>query len=174
MQVTLHPVDWGKLTRFPSGAAFIEWMFDTDDDALPDDYDPGAGDWASDSATHYFDVAEALTHIGDSVDAVTSQALSRGLGRILCENGHVDDFGTGPASDGTYWISASPDTTRDIWAHARATDWGAVTEALRANPPKFGNLRNEIDTVFVPVVEQHLRMVEWAAARGYGLMGHCG
>lgn len=111
MQVHLEPVDWSKLTRFPSAEAFIEWVFENDGDATPNGYEPPETLWMSDSALQYFEVAEALDHVQQFVDPGTAENLRRGIRRVLCENGHVDDFGTGPASDNHTWISASPETT---------------------------------------------------------------
>lgn len=174
MQVTLDPVDWTKLTRFPSAQEYFDWAYESDGDALPEGYDLDDSGWTSDSAMQYFDVAEALEHVQGVVDAPAAENLARGILRVLCVNGHVDDFGTGPATDNHHWISASPETTREIWEHARLTDWREVSDVLRRNPPKFGDVHNAIDTVFMPVVEQHLRVLELAASRGWGLMGHCG
>ena len=174
MQVTLSTVDWGKLSRFPSAEALIDWMYDSDGDVLPDGYDLDASGWTSDSAMQYFDVAEALAHIQSHVTEATAESLSQGIRRLVCENGHVDDFGTGAASDNHHWLSASPETTREIWKHARSTDLDELCDVLRENPPKFGRVHEEIDTVFIPVIKQHLRMLELAAAEGHGLMGHCG
>lgn len=177
MQVSLDPVEWSKLTRFSSASELFDHLYSdegAEESLTPEKcscYDNG---WESDSASQYFEVANALEHAQKFISQTVVTHLTQGIRRVLCENGHVDEFGASIATEGHYWLSASPETTREIWKHAKQTDWDAVIDALRKYPLSSGNPNNGIESEFMPFIRQRLIILELAASRGYGLLGHIG
>jgi hypothetical protein len=156
MQVTLDPASPALLAD--AGA---------EDEGTPSCYDLG---WNSDSAIQYFEAAECLDHLRPHLDAATLEHLDQGLGRLLAENGQVDEFGHAEASEGHSWISASPETTRAILGHIEAVDLEHLIAILRRHPAASDDAETSLRVMFT----QHREVVRAAAARGLGLVGHCG
>jgi hypothetical protein len=46
---------------------------------------------------------------------------------------------------------------------------------LKEKPaPYTEELMSDLDGLFVPLIEQHAKVVDAAVSGGYGLLGHCG
>ncbi len=174
MQVYLNPADWSRLTRFGAAAEYFEAVDDPEEDAVPEEFLDDEDVWVSDSAMQYFQVAEALAHVLPLVDGEVAEHLNLGIRRVLCQEGHVDELGASALTEGCYWVTASPETTREILRHAEATDWDAVYAALRNNPPPDSWVMEDMEAELIPFVEQHVTRLREAVAGGFGLLGTCG
>ena len=174
MQITLDPIDWKRLTSFGSAEAFLEWYFDIEDEGELTPVSCYSFEW-SDSAILYFQVASALEHLAAGGDEALAEQIRRGIGRLITENGHVDELGMSAASEGHYWISASPETTVELQRHIAALDRARLVALLKEKPaPYTEELMSDLDGLFVPLIEQHAKVVDAAVSGGYGLLGHCG
>lgn len=184
MQVTLNPVDWSIVARFPSAREFFEWSHSTEDSVTPEGRSCYDLRW-SDSAMTYFEVAEALQNAASHVPGPVAAHLWEGILRLLCENGHVDEIGASQFTEGCTWISATPKTTKEIHRHVKETDWPVVyaalekmaTQAKTAKNAKADNAREEESDSGADAkefVEQHIRVLEVATSGGFGLLGHIG
>ena len=158
MQVTLDLATLEELTAADG---------DPPESSNPSCYDLG---WNSDSAIQYFEAAECLLHLRPHLDAATLEHLDQGIGRLLAENGQLDEYGTADTTEGHGWISVSPETTRALLAHIEAVDLERLIEILRRHPGPVDDAEAGLRTMFT----QHRAMVREAAARGLGLLGHCG
>lgn len=194
MQVTLDPFNWNrrKLTKARTALDYFRWWKDEDGSArVPglDGLDCRKLGWRSDSAIQYFTAAEALDAISPYLDPPARRLLDRGFRRVIAEN-PTDEFGTGDASEGHYWISASPRTTRSILRHAEATDVAhlvnldrslAVRESSPVSPASDAKLRRLLEEnrrileeSLQTMIRQHLAVLRAAVSHEFGLLGHCG
>jgi hypothetical protein len=175
MQVSLDAIDWSQLTSFPSPEEFLEWYYDLEDEEQFRSlscYDKG---WHSDSVIQYFEVASALKHLAATSLPERATHLREGIMKLIAENGQVDEFSLAEPSEGCYWISASPASVATIKTHLDAVDLQDCAASLRANPPEGADeLMSELNDMFISFIEQHRRMIDLAASKGYGLLGHCG
>lgn len=174
MQVTLDIVDWNELVKFGTPKAFLDYFHEEDDDSdwLVSCYDLG---WDSDSFLQYNEVAAAIEGILDRVPPGDRRQVEVGLLPLISQGKQVDEFKMGPASEGCWWISASPETTRSIHENLSRLDLQRLGQLVQeVRPPDAGELPDHVDTDFIPFIEQHRRVVAAAVKRGYGLLGHCG
>ena len=175
MQVTLDPINWNELTKYPSAEDYFEWLYeleDEDDYITISCYDHG---WYSDSAIQYFKIAEALEYVLQFLAPETKENLQEGLLKLISYEHRVDEFMTDQASDHCYWISASPKTTKVILKNIKNTEFNIIKQALIDSPtPEFDSLLNNFDTSTIPFIKQHIDIMEVAASKNFGIMGHCG
>ena len=175
MQVTLDAIDWNQLLNFSTPGDFIEWLYEIEDEEdfrSMSCYDNG---WISDSVMQYFEVAGALKHLAEIGPSETATHLREGIMKLISENGHIDEFHLADASEGCYWISASPASVVTIKSHLDSVDIQACVTHLRNKPPKeASNIMKDLDNLFVAFINQHRHMIDLAVANGYGLLGHCG
>lgn len=175
MQVTLNAIDWNQLTQFSSAVEFLEWYYALEDEAEFRSlccYDYG---WESDSARQYCEVAYLLKHLASNSPVEMAEHLREGVMKLLADDGHIDEFAMLDPSGGCYWISSSPSSVSSIKVHFDATNLRECVATLRENPPADAEeTMSDLDGLFVAFIEQHRRMVDLAASRGYGLLGHCG
>jgi hypothetical protein len=174
MQVTLNLVDWTELLKLGTPKAFLDFFYEVEDD--PRWLAPGERfGWDSDSFLQYNEVAWAIEGILDRLTPSERQQVVAGLLPLISQGKQIDEFGMSPASEGYWWISASPGTTRKIHDNLSRLDLqrlGALVQKVR--PPDAGELVDHVDTDFIPFIEQHRRVVAAAVTRGWGLLGHCG
>ena len=172
MQITLELQDWTNFGAYGGPGEFLEAMDEADaGSGLPSCYDLG---WHSDSAIQYNVAAEALAALAPRLDPTVRAHLAAGFGRLISENGQVDDLGMGAASE-HYRISATVETTREIASHIAAVDDQELVRQLRAQPPTiFGSSAEEVEQALTIMLAQHRRIVSEAERRGVGLLGHWG
>jgi hypothetical protein len=168
----LNPIDWAKLQAFGSaGDFFADRDLDPVEELTPEDCICHDNGWESDSATQYFQVAEALENLLVDVAPEVAVTLKNGIMRLVCESGHVDEFQTGAASEGHYWLSASPETARELLRLVEAVDWQQLVSLHSAK----ADADSELDAAdFMECISQHLAILRIAAHRKLGLLGHCG
>ncbi len=174
MQVTLDIVDWNELVKFGTPKAFLDYFYEEEDDPdwLVTCYDLG---WDSDSFLQYGEVAWAIEGVLHHLTPTERRQAEAGLLPLISQGKQVDELKMAPASEGCWWISASPATTRSIHENLRGLDLQRLGQLVQeVRPPDAGELVDHVDTDFIPFIEQHRRVVAAAVKRGYGLLGHCG
>lgn len=174
MQVSLDPIDWTQLTRFPSGAEFLEWMGELDDKSELRTLNCYDNDWENDSALHYHEAGAVLEHLQRVCDPDEAKHLTGGFLQLIATDGLIDEFELGGPSEGHYWISASPGAVQTIKSHIDDLNMVHCVSRLTENPLPQLEVTNDVGGLFLPILEQHARMVDLAVAHGYGLIGHCG
>lgn len=187
MQVTLDPFNWNrrKLTSARTCLEYFIWWKDEDGSiTIPglEGLDCHKLGWRSDSAIEYFEAAESLRALLPQVNGSTRRQLERGLCRVIAET-PVDEFGTGDASEGCYWISASSRTTASILRHAEATDVARLLDlhrslrsegSNRSKHPFIKSFGGKTGFGLESVIHQHLTVLRAAVSHEFGLLGHCG
>ena len=174
MQVSLDTVDWSQLTAFSDATAFLDWYFDLEDESELGGESCYKNGWESDSAIQYFEVAGMLANLAAIASPPYSEHLTQGLLRLISEAGHVDEFEMSEPSEGCYWISACPATTREIKHHVDAIDIEECFRLLTEHPTAGVQFGPDQRDMFASVVRQHIKMVDLAVDKDHGLLGHCG
>lgn len=179
MQITLDPFNWNrrKLTRFRTCLEYFLWWKDQDGSAeVPglEGLDCGEIGWRSDSAIEYFTAAESLSALLPHLNGSTRRLLDRGLCRIIAET-PIDELGTGDASDGCYWLSASPRTTASILRHSEAIAVSQLLDLHRSLQSQGSPLEtSRTERGLQRMIDQHLAILRAAVSHEFGLLGHCG
>ncbi len=175
MQVSLDAINWKLLSKFETPEEFIEYICELDNEEEHRALICSSPEWYSDSATQYFEVASALAYLAEAAEPDTSRHLREGIQRLISEDGHVDEFQLLEPSEGCYWISASPPTVVAIKSHIDALDLDACVSLLREDPARHSaDLMADLERGFVSFIRQHVHVVDLAASKGFGLLGHCG
>lgn len=174
MQVTLDPVDWSQLTAFADPADFVDWVIDLEDASEFRRLDCYANDWENDSAILYHEAGAVLEHLVTVCDPAEAEHLRAGFLQLIATDNLTDEFGLAAPSEGCFWISASPDSVRTIKTHIDGLNMVRCISSLAANPLPQVEITKDVSGAFLPILEQHARIVDLAVAHGYGLLGHCG
>jgi hypothetical protein len=172
MQVTLDLINWSELIQHPSAEDYIDWVFNLEDEGKSIALSCYKYGWESDSAIQYFELAEAFEYALQFLDSDTKEIIQKGLLKLISYEHRVDEFMMAPASDDCYWISASPKTTKEILKFFKNTDFNKIKQALIENPnSEFESLLNDFDSSVIPFVKQHIKILEAAASKEFGIMG---
>lgn len=174
MQVTLNAIDWEQMTSFGSSKNFIDWYIEDPEDGRVRVLSCQDYNWA-DSAMLYNEVADVMEHLATICDSNLANSLRGGVMKLIANSPLVDDFHTAEASDGCFWLSASPSSTALIKTEMERLDLDELVRVLKKNPAEGSEeIVEDLDEYFVGYIEMHLEMVNLAVSRGYGLLGHCG
>jgi len=165
MQVSCFGFDWDEVLKRPSAEAIAEEMILTDDidtyaTYLPEDL------WRIDSAALHFEIAEVLSELTEMVDPNTYGALSE-ISKLICEGDAIDELGLNSLTEGSYFISLSPDRTAPLAQAFSSVDFGELENLYRSK-------KSSVPQGFASYLTQWQSALSFVQERGLGLVGHCG
>lgn len=171
MQVSVKAVNWEQLVAFGSAGNYLDSELEAESELIDCVSCYDYTDWG-DSAVCYFRVASALDHLIDVADQNTAVHLKHGLGKVIAENGHPDDFQMYEISEGHCMLSMSPSTVKEVQAHIGTIDLRHCISMFKEYP--VPGEEEGFGEIFLWVTKQYIEMVNLAAEKNYGLLAHCG
>lgn len=165
MQVTCQAFDWEEVKKRPDVETVVAEMIRTDDVDIYSTYLPNET-WPSDSAILHFSVASALAELLASSDAERYPGV-RLVARLISDGDSVDELGLSPLTEGTYFVSLSPDRVVELSAAFAQLPIDAVAERC-AEAAQFPA------AAVAQWLTQWRDALAFAQSRGLGLLGHCG
>lgn len=165
MQVSCFAFNWDEVRKRPSADAIVEEMICTDDVDLYATYLPDEI-WRGDSAMLHFAVASALSDLLSSPEARLFPKVDT-VAQLISEGESIDELGLSPLTEGTYFISLSPERVSHLCQAFDQLPIDAVANHCSG-------------TAGWPAQDIALWLRQWqdalafAQARGLGVIGHCG
>jgi hypothetical protein len=174
MQVTLDAIDWQRLTAFKPIDSFFQYLFEIEE--YPDWILSGANyGWISDSYNEYIQAVWILEHLKKYVNSRTLNLIEQGITPLISENSQLDELGTGRVTEGNWWISITPESTKNICEALKQIDFPDLADVLREHPPDTEEYTMpSVQEDFFDYIKQYLTVLEKTVERGYGLLGYVG
>jgi hypothetical protein len=180
MEVTLDAFNWHRCRSIGKSPRdyFMLWKDDGDNAAVgPVGIDGWSLGWRHASHGVHIAAAETLHKALPQLLRVQRRHLESGFLRLISET-PIDEYGTASASDGYYWLSASPSTAASLLYEAERTDRVSLLRLAEAHNPHrdkaMGARSTPWSSTLAAILEQHLAVLRAAASHEFGLLGHCG
>lgn len=165
MQVTCQAFNWEEVRKRPNVDAIVAEMIHTDDIDIYSTYMPGEI-WPSDSAILHFAVASALSELLSSADARLFSGVQLAA-QLISDGESVDELGLSPFTEGTYFISLSPERVVEFSQAFAQLPIGALAE-------RCAKVADFPAAAVAQWLTQWRDALAFAQVRGLGLLGHCG
>jgi hypothetical protein len=155
MQVSAFCVDWSEVQKRTSAEQIVDEMICNDDiDIYTSELPEGV--WASDSASQHFEAAEQIEL---AIDAFPDRPELKDVATVISFGEALDELGISPLTEGCYFISISPSRIETLLPSFQRM----VSEGV----PSLSSDTKEW-------IEQWTLALEYASAKGFGIIGHCG
>jgi hypothetical protein len=169
MENYLDAVDWQKLNELKSVDELLDVLCeDNEKDWIL--FGRNICGW-SDSYGSYVEIAEILDRLEQLAQEPLKSQIKMGLKRLISSDGEhlVNEFKSAITAECGIWISASPESTREIYSYLQKIDFAQVKDLLLKN--KIYYKEGHINAEFMPFIEQYQEVLKQAVERGYGIVG---
>lgn len=165
MQVTCFGLNWDEAVRRADAALIVEEMLDSDD---AEEYTTSVPDeiWPSDSAVAHFGLASALAELLASPKAERFPGLAE-IAALISDGETIDELGLSPVTDGTCFISVSPQRIARLLQAFAKIDLDDLARAC-------AELTDEPEIDLQHWLRQWRDALIFVQSREKGLDAHCG